>query len=33
MHTADIIPLIFVGGVLAVLMGRLISSFLKAKLV
>ena len=33
MYTADIIPLIFVGGVLAMLTGRLISSFLKAKLV
>ena len=33
MHTADLIPLVFVGGVLLILMGRLISSFLKAKLV
>ena len=33
MHTADIIPLMFVGGVLTILTGRLISSFLKAKLV
>ena len=33
MHTADLIPMIFVGGVLLALTGRLISSFFKAKLV
>jgi len=31
MHAADLIPLVFVGGVVLILTVRLVSSFIKAK--
>lgn len=33
MHEADLVPLLFVGGVFVVLTGRLFVSYFKAKLV
>jgi hypothetical protein len=32
MHTADILPAVFIGGVFLLLVGRLVSAFIKAKL-
>lgn len=31
MHTQDLLPVLFVGGVFLLLVGRLVSDFLKAK--
>lgn len=33
MHNADILPALFIGGVFLLLVGRLVSAFVKAKLV
>ena len=33
MHTADILPALFICGVFLLLVGRLVSAFVKAKLV
>ena len=32
MHTADLLPMLFIGGVMSVLVGRLVVTYFKAKL-
>ena len=32
MHTADLLPMLFIGGVMLVLIGRLVMAYFKAKL-
>jgi len=32
MHTVDLLPMLFIGGVMSVLVGRLVMAYFKAKL-